>query len=979
MTQAAPLAAPRQVIKPIAPWCMPRAAGLIFTSDDTFLEAAHNPDKPLEGLTVGLREPRSLREHLRQAQQHGATVVRIAYDYFFGGHARRLFPDMEEYQQALRKVSDVAGEFGMDLEPSILSPLELGMGYRTRTGESGRWMHYREGLRNPRTGQYSVSMWQHLQWCNNKGPTPVELIGARAFAFRERHFRNSGFYTIADTNPIGAGQFYAVHPGEIVELDPLTVCEAPGSLVDDPEHFRARRITLSGAGNADVGELDRVLVVLMYRTVEMDYFSPSAGAFLAELVRSYHDRGIRLAGLYSDEIHIQQDWCYHRHLEHGAFNLRYVSEGFQRAFAQRYGSQYADFAKWLVYFAVNQHEFMLTHHAALPASHVMGPSDADAWATFLLRRNYYRFLHDDVVDLMVDAKRQLQQLYGRRMMANYHSTWAESPTCDYWAQDANARRYEYTPDFVWSNTVHQASAACDDYFAWNDFLTGGNNDIPEQGFADRNYFGRAMGCSLAALNDQPLGHVGMWGVPREVWQRMQTINEVFGVAGPAPSQAVAEYQPRTTEVLCVYPLDLVAVDENFGSWVIQYGYANYISADQLIRHGRVLPDGRLKVKDSLYSTLVLLYEPMPAPQLVALVRRLVGRGGRVVWMGPPPRITRDGRELGRRELGALLGVRLEPTWEPTGEPMACHEVVFQGPLKHLPPMPIFTDMVVDRVHFLTPLRGAMPLASVDGRCVGALRRHASGGQMVTLGFRPRDDQSASTGQEARWLLEILRALGAYGPARRRAASENPAILSRASGYLVTRFPNGAIGLCRHYRRHRENWPSPFFRNAEQDRKLLEANPPGDDLIDVRGLRINGHSVSYRGRGALLFRADRAGRLIAFSGNDCTGIRIGRHGYRFSDTPASFTFHPLDRRLSSGGRAVYRAHVRTAGMLGLPLLLDGPVSVWAEGPRPGTIQQPLTATQHEGGLRMTLDQRQLGRWLYVLRQAGSSRTRCVLRA
>ena len=965
MSQPADAPQPRRLITTDVPGYTPRATGLIFISDDTFLEAAANPDKPLENLTIGLKEPRSLRDHLRRSQAYGATVVRIAYDYFFGGQARRLYPDMEEYQQALRKISDVAAEFGMDLEPSILSPLELGVGYRAATGESGRWMHYREGLRDPRTGRYTVAMWQHLQWCNNKGPTPVGLIGARAFAFRERHTLTSGFYTVAGTYPIGAGQFYCVDPNEIVELDPPRIEDLPGAVEEDPEHFRARRISVSGAGNADIGPLDRVLVVLMYRTVELDYFSPSAKTFLSGLVRGYHDRGIRLAGLYSDEIHIQQDWCYHRHLEHGAFNLRYVSEGFEKAFAARFGSQYADLARWMVYFASNQHEFMLTHHAALPASHVMGPTDEDAWRTFLLRRNYYRFLHDGVVDLMVDAKRDMEALYGRRMWANYHSSWAESPTCDYWAHDSNARRYEYTPDFVWSNTVHQAAAACDDYFAWNEFLTGGNSDLPEQGFADRNYFGRALGCSLGALNDQPLPHVGMWGVPREIWRRMETINEVYGVAGPAVSGVVNDYQPRTSPVLCVWPLDLVAVDESFGSWFVQYGYANYISADKLLQHARLLKGGRMKVKGSVYTTLVLLYEPLPPRRLVDLVRRFVAGGGKVLWLGAPPRMTREGQLLSPRELSAVFGGNPVPATEPTGEPMPCHPVSFAGPLKHLPAMPILTDMVVDRVHFYTPARGSVEIARVDGRCAGLLRRHASGGVMATLGIRPRDDQAASTGQEARWLFEILLALGAYGPPARRQTAQDPAVLSRTGDYLVTSFPNGAIGLCRHYRHHRENWPWPFFRDQEQDRKLLEANPPGDDTITLRNVRIAGRTVGYQGSGAMLVRTDEAGRLIAFSGRDCTKVRVDGKSYRFCNKPVSITFGPLSGL--GDARTVYRLVVYSEVTVDLPLSLDGPVRVWSEGSTPGSAGQPVECKQFADRLRVTVGPGQAGRWMYVVRE------------
>ncbi len=119
--------------------------------------------------------------------------------------------------------------------------------------------------------------------------------------------------------------------------------------------FLATHVRVHGRGGP--AGLDRVLVVLVYETVEMDYFSPDAPGFLADLVDQYQARGISLAGIYSDEMHIQQDWSYHSHMDGGQFTVRYVSAGFQQAFARRFGAQYADFAKYLVYFASHQHEF----------------------------------------------------------------------------------------------------------------------------------------------------------------------------------------------------------------------------------------------------------------------------------------------------------------------------------------------------------------------------------------------------------------------------------------------------------------------------------------------------------------------------------------------------------------------------------------------------------------------------------------------
>ena len=142
----------------------------------------------------------------------------------------------------------------------------------------------------------------------------------------------------------------------------------------------------------------------------------------------------------------------------------------------------------MVYFACHQHDFLATHEPKLPAQHVFGQSD-DAIASIRWNsgRNYYDFLERGVVDLMVDAREQLESLNGKPMDVFYHATWAESPTCDavavggyheMWTPEEHQRRYDYTPDFMWSNTVQQAASACANYFLWNEFLTGGNDDTP---------------------------------------------------------------------------------------------------------------------------------------------------------------------------------------------------------------------------------------------------------------------------------------------------------------------------------------------------------------------------------------------------------------------------------------------------------------------------------------------------------------------
>jgi hypothetical protein len=985
-------------------------AHIILVSDEQLVNLADHPDEAIEKIHPQAAAPISLHEHCRQAAAHGATKLRVAFDYFFGGSSRSLYPDTEAFQKALKKVHDVAQLYGLGLEPSIISPLELGVGYNARTGEAGRWMHYREGLRDPQTGKYSVMLWQQTRWCNNKGPTPVKLLGARAFAFSETR--------VPDT------LFFAVDPAAMVELAEPTIEEMPGAGVDAGSldggvaeldaMFQALRVRVHdggrGADEAARG-LDRVLVVLMYETVELDYFSPSAPEFLGHLVQGYHDRGISLAGVYSDEMHIQQDWSYHTHFDNGQFTVRYVSPGFERAFAVAFGAQYGDFTKYMLYFACHQHDFLPTHEPKLPSQHVLGSAPEAIAATLRFRKQYYDFLESSVVRLMVETRERLEALNGHEMDAYYHATWAESPTCDAWAvggvhkswsPEEHQRRYEYTPDFVWSNTVQQAAAACANYFLWNDFLTGGNNDTAEGGYADRNYYGRALACSLAALNRRPLASAGMWGMPSAVRERMAAVSAAYGVGGHPAFRSVLDYAPRDAEVLFLYPQDLVAVDERFGSWVVLYGYANYATAEKVVEQGRVTAEGRLQLKDARYRAVVALYEPFPSAALLALLADFAERGGTVIWSGPPPLEA----EM-RARLEALGGACYARTIDPLGLALPSRRVAFSGALAGVPEQVVLTDFVVDRIHPLEmgeggsatrPIysdagREAVPtsgdpayLAEVvatvrtggpEGRVVVGKRRvTAGGGQVVLLGFRPSDDQAASTGVETRTWYEVLRALGAYP------GDDHPVVTSRTTELLACTFPNGAVALAPHYRAHAESWPGGFYRDAAEDARLLEANPiSGSDAIDLGGFRVAGQTVSYRGRHAVAWRFDAAtGSLVAFAGTETAGITVDGVGFRWSDAPVDIVWHPLGEAYATESVLPHaRVWVGTPGMVRVPLgLPECAIELWKGAYRPGRSvssdpvhvgvgvgARRIPCTVDHGDLVVDVDETIVGHWLYVV--------------
>jgi hypothetical protein len=342
-------------------------------------------------------------------------------------------------------------------------------------------VQYGEGLRDPVTGRFEVQLWEHRLWTNTKGSIEVRRGPIRLFAFRGRR--------------IGGTAFYVVDPAEIVELqEPPVVEEWEGALAGDGKNFVARRLTVRGRGDLQAGPLNRVLVVVSYATPEIDYFSPKALPFLRDLLGRYHQAGIPLVGLYADEMHIQQDWVYHGHHGEGQFTLRYRTPHLARALAERYGAELGDFEKYLVYFCYRQHGFLATLEAGAPARHVLGESPDDIQRTALLRRRYYDLLRRTVVGLFAQATQHAEQLYGHELEARAHAIWAQSPTIDAWDTGVSARpprQYEDTPDDIWGNTIQQAAAACDDYFRWNDFLTGGGNDHAEGGWPARAWPGHS--------------------------------------------------------------------------------------------------------------------------------------------------------------------------------------------------------------------------------------------------------------------------------------------------------------------------------------------------------------------------------------------------------------------------------------------------------------------------------------------------------
>lgn len=934
-------------------------AHIIIVNDGELRTIANDPDAVIDmSLTLDKVEG-SLRGVCADAQSKGCRTLILAFDHFFGQYrpgqsgARALTPDRPEAIELIGRISRFAKDFGLGLELSLLSPIEIGPGAIDATGEGGRWFSVRKGLRDPRTGRFSIQYWRHERWANNKGPIDLEDLGVRVFAFPE--------------TPIPESPYRVVDPEKIIEVTECARIEEWDLAVEHPGvggDFRARRVRVHGTGRTGLGpEYNRVVAVQMTATPEMDYFSPKSAEFLRSLVDQYKAAGVELNALYSDEMHIQSAWNYFSLHENGQYTHRYASKGFEKAFAAKHGAAYGDFAKWMVYFVHGQEEHAHDLVAMGAGQHIPEGTAEGAAQAALFRARYYELLQGGVVDLFAGAKAYAEEAFGRKLEARAHATWAESPTIDLW--DAGPRhhssiQYDYGPDFVWSCTAHQAAAACHDYFKWGEYLSGGGTDHPECGWSDRNYYGPALACSLGALNDVPYAYCAHWGMPKELSRCRRRIEAAYGTSyseDGSDHSLVQEMGQRIVDVLFLYPLDLVAATERFGSWMVQYGYADLITPEKLLAEGRV-EGGRVVVRGRSYGTIAALFEPIPRRGLLDFLKGFAESGGTLVWSGPPPVIDRAGRSA-RGDWESLFGVACKRHGF-EGWPLPGCEVRFEGALSSVPAQAIPSHFPVDRVHPLEPLPGTEVVARAKDLVCGTARSIGEG-RAIALGFRPRDDQSAHLGREIRTWFEILRVLGSHG------GDDSPEVVSRTTDFLACRFANGAISIALHHRRVEEGWEGGFGRDDAKDAEYLEANPPPAEDLVLRGLRVAGHVVDYEGIGAVSFRLDGEGCLLAFAGEGCAAIRIDGREWRFADAPVEHLhFGPVPAAQRVEGGALLIAKASSPGRYALPAPgLPEAIAAVAEGAAPGSRGEPVAAKRDGAVLVLEVDESAAGRRIFVV--------------
>jgi hypothetical protein len=267
--------------------------------------------------------------------------------------------------------------------------------------------------------------------------------------------------------------------------------------------------------------------------------------------------------------------------------------------------------------------------------------------------------------------------------------------------------------------------------------------------------------------------------------------------------------------------------------------------------------------------------------------------------------------------------------------------------------------------------------------VGTYKHFRGGGQAVYLGFRPRDDQAASTGSEARAWYEILKSLGAYPASGQFPGNDNPTVISRTTNYLACIFPNGATALAPHYRDHEESWAGGFFRDVDADQRILEEYPAPSDEIDLHDFQVAGQTISYQGRHAVAWRCSPDGKLAAFAGIRCTGIVLNGTSITWSDLPVDIGWHPVSpTQKAPGFTPLCRVWCGTPADVRLPLDLtsDPAIQVWLGADvggfnhrkgkesfgRTGYGMKQVDFEVDQGWLMLRINEETAGNWLYVVK-------------
>lgn len=868
-----------------------RRASIILTEDDTLRAYANTPEEqyaPKQANREISNESNSLKDICERAQRGKAKILTFFHDHFFGGGERELHLSHPEFVDCTKKVSEYAEKYGIGIGASVTNPLDLGRNFKEVKGVGGQHRFFAEGIRED-DGSFKFNGPLCERWTNNKGHIYPKFNRARLFAYTEQE---------------NGSEYLVIRPESIREIPEneytCTVSREPYEL---STYFGDRHMVVEGKTSLPG---NRIFAVFYMDTPEMDYFHPEVTEYVHNVIDTYRREGVEFMELYSDEMHIQFDWGFD-HFGPYEIPTRYMTENFQNRLA-KVDPLFADFDIALIYMGYD----MLVDRKCLGRSHtqhVIGSSAADIYRTFRMRRTYFEMLQDQVVGMCCEARDYIRDTYvknaGWDPLCLGHATWQESPTCDQYgpgrtegmfhvATRRNICAFDYTPDYVYSSTIREAISGCYDYFKWNDYFSYGGSDFCECGWFDRNYYGGAMSASLGTLNRNEVASWGAWGFPTKVRRRFNCVSDSITGAGTSMRNSVLSWgRPRAIDVLYVYPKYLTSVEERFGSWMVQYGYCNYCPSDRIVDLGTV-EKGKLKLGIGTYSTIVVGFEPFYDEKFIDLLEKFVRGGGNLVWNSTPP-AAENGR-ISARWL-KLFGLKSAQNLIEGG---AAHQVNFTGVLSGIATMKVPTDMLPDRIYNVVLKDGTEAVANANNRVIGATRKYGLG-KATYIGCRLRDDQSGESGDAPSTLFDVLKTLGAYGGSN---ALDNPETVSRKSEYFATRFPNGAYSLCRHYNTMRELWPDGNFRrNEEDDERFLETYELMVPMeLDFNEFSLDGHNITYHGKGMLQYRLSPRGKLIGFRGEDSCGVIIDGKTYKITKEPSRTIFGQIeDCRLPEGYR------------------------------------------------------------------------------
>jgi hypothetical protein len=260
-----------------------------------------------------------------------------------------------------------------------------------------------------------------------------------------------------------------------------------------------------------------------------------------------------------------------------------------------------------------------------------------------------------------------------------------------------------------------------------------------------------------------------------------------------------------------------------------------------------------------------------------------------------------------------------------------------------------------------------PVARCQEWLVGTHRPYPQGGSATFLGFRPRDNQSCSLGYDTRTWFDVLLSLGAYPPTGKFSAiNDNTEYLSRTGEYLACRFPNGAITIARHLRLLEEDWEGGFARNPAADAAYLARHPLPPDKLELRDFKVDGHTVTYDGSGAVAFRLNRQASLVAFAGSDCRQITVDGRTAVFAESPLSLvTFAPIASARRMRGGAIYEITIGGTGTIRIPASgLPEKVKLFTEDAIPGSKGTPVPFQRDGEAMVIRLTPAESGRRIWV---------------